>query len=142
MDESKRKPIYIAVIVVCLGLAGIITWKGSSGGGGTLDDIPDSEKLWVKCNNPGCGEAYQIDKKDYFLQIEERRRAHPMLLQTPGLICEKCGKESVFEAEKCEKCGRIFFSGSVQPHFVHLCPDCGYGAIVGIPGTAQSVPRK
>ena len=89
-----------------------------------LFDVP-GEWNFRKCNNPDCGEAYQIDKKDYFLQIEERIKINTMSLQTPPLVCEKCGQESVFRAEKCEKCGKIFFSGAVPNDFPDRCPECG-----------------
>jgi hypothetical protein len=121
-----KNRIYIAVIVMSIALAGLIFYMTHSASPGSIESLKRGELMWVKCNNPDCGEAYRIDKRDYFLQIEERMRAHPVSLQTPPLICEKCGQESVFRAEKCEKCGRIFFSGAVPNDFLDRCPDCGY----------------
>ena len=121
-----KNGVYIAVIVVSVALAGFIFHLTHSTSPGGIESLRRGELIWVKCNNPDCDEAYQIDKKDYFLQIEERIRIHTMPLQTPPLVCEKCGKESVFRAEKCEKCGKIFFSGAVPNDFSDRCPDCGY----------------
>ncbi len=64
MEESKKKPIMIGVIVVCLAVAVIITYSRYSGGGG-IDDIPEGEMIWAKCNNPNCKAEYQIGLKAY-----------------------------------------------------------------------------
>lgn len=125
MEDSKKKPIMIAVIVVCLGVAGAVTFLRSSGGGGTINDIPDDKMTWVKCNNPQCKAEYQMGEKAYHKAIQERM--DPRSLATPSLICEKCGKASVYKAVKCanSECGAIFFSGSVPNDFADRCPECG-----------------
>ena len=125
-EPIMKNRVCIAVIVVSAALVGLIFYLTHSPSPGGIESLKRGELTWVKCNNPGCGKAYQIDKKDYFLQIEERMRAHPMSLQTPALICEKCGQESVYRAEKCEKCGKILFSNSVPNDFSDRCPECGY----------------
>ncbi len=121
-----KNRVYITIAVVCVALAALIFYLTHSASPGGIESLKRGELMWVKCNNPDCGEAYQIDKKDYFLQIEERMRAHPMSLRAPPLVCEKCGQESVFRAEKCEKCGKVFFSDSVPNDFPDRCPECGY----------------
>jgi len=121
-----KNRIYIIVIIVSVVLAGLIFNMAHSASPGGIESLKRGELMWVKCNNPDCGQAYQIDKKDYFLQIEERMRVHPMSLQMRPLVCEKCGQESVFRAEKCGKCGKIFFSGAVPNDFPDRCPECGY----------------
>jgi len=96
-----KNRVYIAIIVVSVALVGFIFYLTHSASFGGIESLKRGELIGVKCNNPDCSEAYQIDKKDYFLQIEERIRIHTMSLQTPPLVCEKCGRESVFRAEKC-----------------------------------------
>jgi len=125
MEESKKKPIMIGVIVVCLAVAGIITYSRYSGSGGGVDDIPEGEMTWVKCNNPECKAEYQMSKKEYFKYIEEN--AQIMSPTAPPLVCEKCGKQSCFRAEKCTNpdCGIVFFSGAVPNDFTDRCPECG-----------------
>jgi len=121
-----KNRFYIIVIVACLALAGLVFYVTHSKSDGGIESLESGKLIWVKCNNPDCGAAYQMDEKKYFLEVRERMRAHPMALQTPALVCEKCGKESIFRAEKCEKCGKIFFSGAVPNDFADRCPDCGY----------------
>jgi uncharacterized membrane protein YvbJ len=48
-----------------------------------------------------------------------------MSLQTPALVCQKCGKESAFRSVKCEKCGNIFLWGNPND-FNDRCPKFGY----------------
>ena len=121
-----KNTIYGVVILVCLGLAVMIFLKTRSGGGGGVDQIKRGEMMWVKCNNPNCKAEYQIDSKDYYSALEEKIRANPLSSQTPAIVCQKCGKESVFSAFKCESCGKVFFYGAVPGDLPDRCPDCKY----------------
>ena len=124
MADGKKKPVMIAVIIVCLGVAGAVTYMRTSGSGGSLEDIPDSKMIWVKCNNPQCKAEYQMSEKQYYKDLMERTTGSAMMV-TPALVCEKCGKESVYKAFKCPYCGTVFFSGSVKNDFADRCPSCG-----------------
>jgi len=121
-----KNTIYVIVIVVCLVLAVVIFRATRSGGGSGVEQLKRGEMMWVKCNNPDCKAEYQIDSKDYFTDIEQKVRANPLSLQTPALVCHKCGKESVFRAVKCENCGKMFFYGAVPNDSPDRCPDCKY----------------
>ena len=123
MKEGKKKPIKIAIIIVCLGLAGAIAFMSRPGRSG-LDSVPRGQMIWVKCGNPDCGAEYQIDNKDYWEYIEKHR--NPMSLSVPPLTCRGCEKKSIFRAVKCEKCGLIFFHGTNQTSFADTCPECGF----------------
>lgn len=125
MEDSRKKPIMIAVVVVCLVVAGLVTFARRGGGGGTIDDIPDDKMVWVKCNNPQCKAEYQMGEKSYHKAVQARM--DPRSLATPALICEKCGKASVYKAEKCTNpdCGVVFFSNSVPNDHADRCPECG-----------------
>lgn len=122
MEDSKKKPIMIAVIIVCLGVAGAVTLMRSGGPGGGIEDIPDDKMVWVKCNNPQCKAEYQMGEKAYYKTVQER--TDPRSLTTPALICEECGKASVYKAFKCPYCGVVSFSGSVPNDFPDRCPEC------------------
>jgi len=129
MEESKKKPIMIGAIIVCFVLAGVITYKYSISPKGPGTEVFKGIQIWVKCSNEDCGAEYQMDKKEYFDSIEELVRQNPLSMQTPPLVCEKCGKESIYRAEKCEnpKCGIIFFRGAAgRGEFADKCPECGY----------------
>lgn len=125
MEDSKKKPIMIAVIVVCLGVAGAVTYLRSSGSEGGIDSLPDDKMTWVKCNNPQCKTEYEMSEKQYFKDIEARMNPAAML-STPALICQKCNKASVYKAYKCgnPSCGTVFFANSVPNDFADRCPEC------------------
>ncbi len=126
MEERKKKPIMLGVIVVCLVLAGAIAYMNRPKRSG-LDSIPSGQMIWVKCANSDCGAEYQIDRKGY-LEYKEKHQ-NPMSLSAPPLVCEKCEKKSVFKAVKCEKCGLIFVYGAAPKGFADRCPECGYSKI-------------
>jgi hypothetical protein len=125
MEESRKKPIMIAVIVVCLGVAAFITFRGRGGGDG-LDDIPDDAMVWVKCNNPSCNAEYEMNEKEYYRQMKEQP-FDPDAPSAPPLTCEKCGKPSLYLAMKCGNpaCGIVFFKGAAGSNdFPDRCPKC------------------
>lgn len=124
MEESKKKPIMIIVIVLCLGAAGAIFWGTGGGSGDTIDSISDEEMIWAKCNNPACKAEYQTSKKGYFKYVSDH--ANPMAPTAPPMVCEKCGEQSVFRAEKCMNpdCGIVFLRGTVPNDFADRCPEC------------------
>ncbi|OHB55175.1 MAG: hypothetical protein A2173_00400 [Planctomycetes bacterium RBG_13_44_8b] len=93
-----------------------------------LSQFKHGEMMWVKCNNPNCKAEYEMDKKDYFTDVAQKVRTNPLSYQTPALVCEKCGKESIFRAIKCEKCGKVFIEGA-SADFSDRCPDCGFSKI-------------
>jgi len=122
-----KNTVYAIVIVVCFVAAGVIAYKYifTSGGGGDIDSIPEEEMTWVKCANKSCGATYQMGKRAYFKYIEDN--AQPMSPTAPALVCEKCGKQSGFRAEKCTNpdCGIVFFRNAVPNDHADRCPECG-----------------
>ncbi|MBW7989936.1 MAG: hypothetical protein FVQ84_07975 [Planctomycetes bacterium] len=128
MEESKKKAVMIGIIVVCLGVAGVIIFGTGSGGGGSLDDIPDDEMTWVKCLNKSCNAEYEMSRKEYFKFVTAN--ANPMAPSAPALTCEKCDEPSVYVAEKCQNaaCGIVFRSGAVPNDFPDRCPTCKQSA--------------
>jgi len=127
MEQSKKKPIMIGIIVACIVLAVAITLTKSPEKSG-LDSIKDSEMMWVKCSNPDCANEYQMGTKEYFKTIQKSLDPNA-LARTPALVCPKCGKTSVYKANKCEKCGKIYFPGVASPKFLDKCSECGYSKI-------------
>jgi ribosomal protein L40E len=125
MEEGKKKIIMIGIIMACIVAAIVITvatQSGSSEGG--IDSIKRGEMIWIKCRNPKCEEAWQMDKRDYFEYIEKYRIG----MTVPAIACSKCGDKEGYRAEKCEKCGNIFERGAVSGDLADRCPKCRYSA--------------
>jgi hypothetical protein len=120
MNESVKKPLLIAVVVGCLVIAAAVFYYTRS----SSSSIPSEfakQKIWVKCSDAECGNAYEMNKQAYFEWAEKNAAASGV----PPMKCPKCGKDSVFQAEKCESCGEIFIYGSSQG-FPDTCPKCGF----------------
>ena len=130
MEDSKKKLIMVVVIVVCLAAAAAITIRNTTGGRKGPDSLPADAMTWMICRNPDCEANYQMSLRDFFTAIEEYHKQHPMTMATPGLICEKCGEESLYRAEKCPKCDLVFETGSMGARdFADRRPKCGYSAM-------------
>ena len=128
MKESKKKLIMIIVVVAFFGLAGAITFITQSRGDNGLNAFK-GQSMWVKCSNPDCGVAYEMDKKEFYEYIRGNRDRQN-ILKMPALPCNECGEKSVYKAVKCEKCGKVFFVGAAGANdYNDRCPDCGYSNI-------------
>jgi len=126
MEEDKKKPIMVGVIVVCFVLAGVMWYRSSRRGGSDLRPFED-KTTWIKCRNRECGHAWEMNLKEYFLFVE--KNADPSTILPPPLTCPKCKEPSGYRAVKCAKCGAVFEVGSVPGDFADKCPDCGYSQI-------------
>lgn len=128
MEDSKKKPIMIGVIVVCFAVAGFVFFMKGSGGGGGINDIPEDKMIWVKCSNPNCNAEYEMGERAYFKAMKERVNPMARTMSMPPLVCEKCGKDSLFRAVKCANpsCGIVFIQGIAgQNDHPDRCPKCG-----------------
>jgi len=122
MEENTKKIVMVVVIVACFALAGAIVYKTRSSGGG-INAIPANSMIWIKCNNPSCGNEFQMSERDYLKFVKEKMV--PGLQTVPPMPCPKCSQESAYRAIKCEKCGKVFFPNTVKGKFDDICPGCG-----------------
>ena len=126
MEENAKKTLLIVVAVVCIAAAGIITYK-TMGGGAASGPSQPAGKMWVKCNNPKCGNEYEISAKEYTAFVRSNGGPHQFVMNGGvPMKCPKCSEDSVFRAMKCEKCGKVFFPGTVEGKAEDTCPSCGY----------------
>jgi hypothetical protein len=130
MDEDKKKPVMIGLIVGSIVLAGVITVMTRDSGSEGLKGIPEGRMQWVTCRNDKCGTNYEMQMREYYRQLEEnQKQSVAMMLAAPALICEKCGEESIYKAFKCLKCELIFEGNIKRGDFEDRCPKCGYSDI-------------
>lgn len=127
MEESRKKTFMVGAIVICLTLAGLITFTKFSGDSGGIESIQEDELIWVKCNNQACLTEYQLGLKDYLKTTKERYNPKTPFV-TPLLTCKECSKDSVYRAEKCGNpdCGVVFHKNSISGELSDRCPECGY----------------
>lgn len=124
----SKNTIQILIIVVCFIVAGLLAYKFIFSSGGS--QISDDEMTWVKCNNPACGAEYEMGLKKYYDEVQEKASANPLAMSTPALTCQKCSKNSVYRAIKCENCGNVFIEGiSGANDLPDRCPKCKHSAI-------------
>lgn len=120
-----KNTVYILIIVASIVAAVVILLVARPASSGGIESITESEQTWVKCTQ--CGATYQMGKKEYFEQLQEKAKASPTrMLATPQLTCRECGKDGILRAVKCEQCGEVFFRNSVPADFADRCPKCGY----------------
>ena len=124
MEENAKKTLLIGAAVACIAAAGIIMYKTM--GGGAAPGQPAGD-VWAKCNNPKCGDEHQISAKEYtdFMMNNGGPRQFMMGGAVP-MKCPKCNEDSVYKAMKCEKCGKVFFPGTVGGKATDTCPGCGH----------------
>ena len=115
--------IYLGVIVVCVGIAGYVIFAGGSDESGA-DSLSNKAQIWVICME--CGASYQMGQKDYYDQLSEKAKEKTNMLAAVYLTCEKCGKDAVTEAIKCEKCGYVFRKGAIPGDLQDRCPKCKF----------------
>jgi len=121
MEDSKKKPIMVGLILACIAAAvavTLITKSKDEGGVGGLGD----EIIWVKCANETCGAESQMPTDDYYKYIKDNG-------EQP--VCDKCGENSLYRAVKCAKCGVVFFRGEIRGDFPDRCPECGFSQMEG-----------
>jgi hypothetical protein len=125
MEGNMKKQVLVAVGVGCLIVAAAVFYftNSTSSSSGVPAEFA-GEKILVMCTDKDCGVTYEMDKKAYFEFIE----ANAVGMQTPPLKCQKCSKNTVFRAEKCERCGEIFLYGN-PTDFADRCPKCNFSKI-------------
>jgi len=125
MEDSKKKPVMIGIVVACLVLAAVITYMSQSESSTGIESIDPGRMTWLKCTNPDCGAEYEVSLRSYLTFVEENIQG----MSAPPMVCEQCGEESVYRAVKCEKCGLVFLRDSVPNDFSDRCPECGFSKI-------------
>jgi predicted Zn-ribbon and HTH transcriptional regulator len=118
--------IYGGVIVACLVIAGVVILATRSGGSGGIDSLSNETKTWVTC--AACNASYEMGEKEFYEQLRQKSAELANPMAKARLTCQKCGKDAVVKAVKCEKCGEIFPEGIVPNDFDDRCPKCKFSA--------------
>lgn len=123
MTEETKKFLAIGAVVVCLGIAGTVTYKTFFGDGGGVSMSGDVPLLCTTCG------GFEIPMK----QFQEIMSKNPMGMMPgmPGqqmvIDCPKCNKKTCYPAQKCPKCQNIFVFGQARDqNFPDRCPKCKF----------------
>jgi DNA-directed RNA polymerase subunit M/transcription elongation factor TFIIS len=127
MDEAKKKPMLIGIIVVCLSVVAAMFFVTRPGKRGIPDDFK-KETIFLLCRNSSCKAFFETNKYAYYKFGEDYVKAN-LGSSVPLFKCEKCGQESCVEGVKCAKCGQIFEMRWKRGAFADQCPKCGYSKI-------------
>ena len=131
MDDSRKKQVMVAVVVICIAVAAVVTlvFNNPFGGGSAGSKGP----VQMLCVNPDCGYAFEISRDEFRKQMMKKDPMGPMMGPMgapPAFTCPKCGKESAYMATKCPKCGNVFIIDySISDDYPDRCPECGYSAL-------------
>jgi len=126
LKRRKASANTVGGIVSVINIIAKITfeiWIFSFMRSGGIVAIPEGKMTWVKCNNPACKAEYEIGLNTYYEEVKKRMK--------PVITCQKCGKESVYRAFKCQNpdCGFIFIEGSSGANdFSDRCPKCKHSS--------------
>jgi phage FluMu protein Com len=112
--------VKIVIAITCLILAAVVTFLFTKGRSDNMDSLR-GKIVYLKCVY--CGNTSQCSAVEYYDEVE--KRTTPQNAQ-PLLPCEKCGKDGVALAVKCEKCGNIFLPSESSNVFQDKCPKCGF----------------
>ena len=133
MNGDRRKQFMVGVIVACVvAAAGITFWihRGRSSTPGA------KRQIYVLCANPDCGKSFEMTAKEFreIMQAQSPERMAPMMgpmgLGQMAFTCKSCGEESVYLAQKCERCGKVFIVDyTAKDRFPDRCLECGYSEI-------------
>ncbi|MFH1613823.1 MAG: hypothetical protein ABIG61_01890 [Planctomycetota bacterium] len=131
MTDEKKKAVQIALIIACFLLAaGITAWNLGLFSGRT--SYQTGPRI-VVCTNPQCGAQYEVSTDELRKMLMEANPAGMMppggpMAGPPAMFCKKCGEQTAYIAEKCEKCGTVFLPDYQASDYIEMnrCPSCGY----------------
>lgn len=123
MDDDRKKPVMVVLVVAFLALAGGVTyWTQFRGGGQTVE----AEPVFLKCQS--CGYVRETNTRDLQEEVDQGKIRY----DDEGVAffpCPQCGKADMARAMKCEKCGEVFIPNYSNPRVnPDRCPKCKYSA--------------
>lgn len=124
MTEETKKFLAIGALVLCLGIAGTVTYNTFFGGGGGGTFSGDIPLLCMSCG------GFEIPISQY----QEMMSKNPMGMmpgmpgmpgQQVAMVCPKCNKKTCYSAQKCLKCKNIYIYGQARDqNYPDRCPKC------------------
>ena len=124
MTEETKKFLAIGAVVVCLGVAGWVTYNTFFAGEGTGTLSGDMPLLCTSCG------GFEIPVSQFQEIMSKNPQNMMMMPGMPGQMtidCPKCNKKTCYPAQKCTKCQNIFVFGQARDsQFPDRCPKCKF----------------
>jgi len=131
MDDDKRKPVMIGIIIACVALAvGVTIYTTTGGGGGGGGGAKG--KLTILCTE--CGESSELSRDEFREKMQASADQGMMGLMgpmggSPVLTCSACGEDAAQLAVKCKECDTVFtqdYEAAAEGDYSDRCPECDY----------------
>ena len=120
MDEAKKKPFMIGIIVVCLVAAVGISYFTRDN---TTSKAPNNPRPFF-CTN--CGADFELTPEEVKEQVMALGPAARMMQL---FDCPDCGEKAAVTAFRCAKCEIVFAPSEAEDaRYTDRCPECGYSA--------------
>lgn len=129
MSDETKKYLAIAATVICFVVAATIAYKTFFSNGGGAAATGDVALFCTTCG------GFEIPAQEF--QSLKSKNASDGMMAMPSfgsalIACPKCGKNTCYAAEKCQKCGNIFVFGQAKdPKFLDRCPKCKFSQLDG-----------
>ena len=127
MDDSKKKMIMLGAVIICLIGAVVMFSKSRSS---NVKAIGGSKDVAFKCTAEDCGSEFTMSLSEYNkLTKKQFPGGMPMGGAQVVAECPVCKEKIAIPAIKCTKCGKIFFSNTVEGDYPDICPECGFSRL-------------
>lgn len=128
MSEEAKKYLVVGFTVVCLGVAGFMSYRtffgGSLGGG---DTNPNIALLCSKCG------GFEVPADTVREELSKSLGTMPMMgpggMARQAINCPKCNQKTCYVAQKCEAkgCQNIYMFGQAKDvNYPDRCPKCRF----------------
>ena len=119
MTDESKKYLSIGIVIVCLSMAGIISYRTMFGGSSAAAGAGAA----LLCTD--CG-GFEISTEE-FQEFMNKNSNTMMTGQSIELECPKCNQKTCYMAKKCKDCENIFVPGQTKDQeFPDRCPECGF----------------
>ncbi len=123
METKQRRLITIALSCFAAALVIIIVVYNPFRHRTPLHDRP----IYMLCTE--CKHPFVMTHDEYYKVLQDKGAIGPggPITPPPPIACPACNKDAAYAAQKCEKCGNVFFADpTAYGDYQDRCPKCRY----------------
>ena len=83
--------------------------------------------IYMLCTE--CNHSFTLTHGEYYKILQEEGAIGPggPIAPPPPIVCPACHKKAAYAAQKCDKCGNVFFADpAAYGDYQDRCPKCRY----------------